>query len=683
MKKISNELLYRYSFLSAVQSNPAGNRAIFLRQVANREANRYDAYLYLYEAGNIVKLSSCGKVKEACWLDDRRVLFVSGRDSLGAGQAENAKGFGKDRERVAPPTSGKEDTKQKTEDCVKLFIKDVCSPSEAELFAELPGEAFCIRALDDKTLIYLKEREIQERDEAYFWGQQDEEGFMRIRRIPFYADGGSFGFRKKTSCYLYRLSGEEAAGGEEKELNAGAYSYESYEVSACKQKIILIASRIQSRASSYNALFEYDIAGDRLRKILDDAKADGTEPYQIYLASYLDNKPFFLGTMMKKHGVNENAIACALSEGRVEVLNDEDIEYLNASVQDMELAAGRQLHTSQDYIDLIRTRGTYNTIIRLGKDGTQREHFSFEGGISCFDYVDGKLIFIGLDTEGGQELFLENEKVSNFHDFLQDYSIAEPMPFCVDSGGTCIEGFVLLPQDYEEKDSHPAVLEIHGGPKAAYQRTYFHEMQMLASEGYVVMYCNPRGSAGRGNEFADIFSSYGEVDYQNIMDFTEAVLQAHPKIDRDRLFVTGGSYGGYMTNHIVTQTDRFRAAVTQRSISNWISMYGTSDIGYYFSPDQHRISKEDPDFWLKLWEVSPLRNVDRVKTPTLVIHSEHDFRCPLEQGYQFFTALLDRGVESELLVFKGESHGLSRTGRPKNRFERLEAIKNWFAKHDK
>lgn len=683
MKKINNDLLYRYSFLSAVQANPAGNRAIFLRQVANREGNRYDAYLYLYEAGKLTKLSSCGKVKEACWLDDERVLFVSGRDAAEAEAAKTDQGAVKDGACGKDETGKKDGKKGKSEERVRLFVKDVCSASEAEFFAELPGDTFSIRALDEKTLVYLREREIEERDEAYFSGQQDEEGFMRIRRIPFYADGGSFGFQKKTSCYLYRLSEGEAAGGEEKELNAGAYSYESYEVSACKQKIILTASRIQSRASSYNALFEYDVAGDRLHKLLDEAKADGTEPYQIYLASYLDQKPFFLGTRMKRHGVNENVIACTLNEGRVEILNDEDIEYLNASVQDMELAAGRQLHATQDYIDLIRTHGTCNSIIRLGKDGTQREVFAFDGGISCFDYVNGKLIFIGLDAEGGQELFAEHQKITDFHAFLKAYYIAEPKAFLVDSGGTRIEGFVLLPQDYDEKDSHPAVLEIHGGPKAAYQRTYFHEMQMLAAEGYVVMYCNPRGSAGRGNEFADIFGSYGEIDYQNIMDFTEAVLQAHPKIDRERLFVTGGSYGGYMTNHIVTQTDRFRAAVTQRSISNWISMYGTSDIGYCFSPDQHRTSKEDPAFWLKLWEVSPLRNVDRVKTPTLVIHSEHDFRCPLEQGYQFFTALLDCGVETELLVFKGESHGLSRTGKPKNRLERLEAIKNWFAEHDK
>lgn len=319
----------------------------------------------------------------------------------------------------------------------------------------------------------------------------------------------------------------------------------------------------------------------------------------------------------------------------------------------------------------------------MDKQGVRNDLLRFEGSIGCFDYVDDKLLFVGLSDEGGQELYVEGEQITHFHDFLSEYYIAKPQPLSVESAGVTVDGFVLLPENYEKANSVGAVLEIHGGPKTAYQKTYFHEMQMLVAEGYVVVFCNPRGSAGKGNDFFDIFGEYGEVDYQNIMDFTDKALEQYDKIDRDRLFVTGGSYGGYMTNHIVGKTNRFRAAVTQRCISNWTSMYGTSDIGYYFSPDQHRTNIDKESFWRDLWDVSPLKNIDKVQTPTLVIHSEKDYRCPLEQGYQFFTALLDRGIDSELLVFHDEHHGLSREGKPHNRIVRLDAIKDWFKKYDK
>ena len=163
------------------------------------------------------------------------------------------------------------------------------------------------------------------------------------------------------------------------------------------------------------------------------------------------------------------------------------------------------------------------------------------------------------------------------------------------------------------------------------------------------------------------------------MQFCDEALKAYPQMDKDNMFETGGSYGGFMTNWIIGHTDRFKACASQRSISNWISFYGVSDIGVRFAPDQ--IKGEiwpDPK---KLWQHSPLKYADKVKTPTLFIHSFEDYRCPIEQGYQMYTALIAHGVDSKMVLFKGENHELSRSGKPKHRIKRLTEITEWFEKY--
>ncbi len=212
-----------------------------------------------------------------------------------------------------------------------------------------------------------------------------------------------------------------------------------------------------------------------------------------------------------------------------------------------------------------------------------------------------------------------------------------------------------------------------------YGANFFHEMQVWANSGYYVFFCNPRGSTGRGDEFTDLRGKYGTIDYTDIMEFTEYVLKNYDQIDKDRLGVAGGSYGGFMTNWVIGHTDIFKAAVSQRCISNWISDFGTTDIGYFFNQDEHAATLWDGVE--RLWEMSPLKHADRVSTPTLFVHSDEDYRCSLSEGLQMFTALKYFGVETRMVVFKGENHHLSRSGKPKNRVRRMEEILYWFDKH--
>jgi len=245
--------------------------------------------------------------------------------------------------------------------------------------------------------------------------------------------------------------------------------------------------------------------------------------------------------------------------------------------------------------------------------------------------------------------------------------------------GVSIDGWVIYPIDFDENKKYPAILDIHGGPKAAYGEIYFHEMQYWAAEGYFIFFCNPRGSDGKGNEFADIRGKYGTIDYEDLMKFTDCVLDHCPYIDSSGVGVTGGSYGGYMTNWIIGHTDRFKAAASQRSISNWLSDFGTADIGYYFNPDQ--LGGTPWNNTDKYWEHSPLKYADKAKTPTLFIHSDEDYRCWMGEGLQMFTALKYFGVESRLVLFHGENHELSRSGKPKHRIRRLMEITEWFDRH--
>lgn len=241
-----------------------------------------------------------------------------------------------------------------------------------------------------------------------------------------------------------------------------------------------------------------------------------------------------------------------------------------------------------------------------------------------------------------------------------------------------IEGWVLKPYGFEEGKTYPMILQIHGGPATAYGNGLHHEMQLMASKGYVVLYTNPRGSHGYGHEFVNgVIGDYGGMDYEDIMAGVDYALENFNYIDQNQLFVTGGSYGGYMTNVIVTRTDRFKAAVTQRSICNWHSFYGTSDIGFFFTEWQHG----DADLWddvEKLLKVSPLTHARNVKTPILILHSEQDLRCPMEQAEQWYVALKRLGVETKLVRFPDENHDLSRSGKPKHRLERLQHLIGWF-----
>lgn len=242
-----------------------------------------------------------------------------------------------------------------------------------------------------------------------------------------------------------------------------------------------------------------------------------------------------------------------------------------------------------------------------------------------------------------------------------------------------IQGWILKPPNFEPGKKYPSILEIHGGPLTQYGRFFMHEFYLLAAAGYIVHFSNPRGGRGYGEEHAKaIWRDWGNADYRDLMAWTDYIENLE-YIDSERMGVTGGSYGGYMTVWIIGHTDRFKAAVTQRCVSNFVSIWGSSDLNWIFQ----EIMNDKPPFedLEKYWDHSPIKYIGNAKTPTLVIHSENDLRCPIEQGEQVFVALKTLGVDTEMVRFPGEFHGLSREGRTDRRVARLNHILRWFDKY--
>ncbi len=301
--------------------------------------------------------------------------------------------------------------------------------------------------------------------------------------------------------------------------------------------------------------------------------------------------------------------------------------------------------------------------------------FSNSGRFMAFtatDPVTPPELYVGA-ADGSTE-----QKATRFNDaWLSRVALqpAEELTWTV-ADGTEIQGWVVKPVGFREGGSYPLVLKIHGGPHSAYGNTFFPTFHVLSAAGFFVLYPNPRGSSGYGHDFQyATLGAWGIVDREDYLTGVDAALAAYPEIDPARLGVSGGSYGGFMTNWLTATTDRFHAAVTSRSITNWESWWGTSDAQGLTEYEFHGPPWEQRDLYRRL---SPISYVENVTAPTLIIHSENDYRTPIADGEQWFMSLRKLGVPTELVRYPRSSHGLSRTGEPWLLVDRLERLRSWF-----
>ncbi|MCK9311781.1 MAG: S9 family peptidase [Bacteroidales bacterium] len=356
----------------------------------------------------------------------------------------------------------------------------------------------------------------------------------------------------------------------------------------------------------------------------------------------------------------------------------------NKIATDIGGAGKLKITSDKDGICYVTTNVDYAPLIHISyKDG--KVTFLTKKEVNIQEYIpykDGFLALALVKQQGSEIYFIDkkgnaNQLTSINKPLFDEYQVVEPVKVTfTNEEGLLLNGYVLPPVGYKKGKKYPAILDIHGGPNGAYGTVFFHEMQYWANHGYAVLFTNPTGSYGRGSMFSDIRGRVGDIDYRDLMTFVDTVLTKVDFVDGNRLGVLGGSYGGYMTNWIIGHTDRFKAAAALRCISSWISHSSTSDIGYSYTYDYL-----GTDMWKNnrlLWDKSPLKYADKVKTPTLFLHSDEDFRCYIAEGLQMYHALQQFNVPSRFVLFKGENHDLSRSGKPLNRIKRLAEITEWF-----
>jgi len=666
MKKIACKDLERFSFLSQLKWSPDGESIAFVQSKANLEDNEYDSDIFAWKSGQSApfRLTAMKRARSFCWLEDgKSILFPEDRDPKDAEKKKNGEFFTRFF-RIS--IDGGEAT--------PAFQ----FPQPVTRIEHLGGDMFLVGAVYSPQFDALIEATDAQKPEVLKKGK-DEKDYEVLDEIPFWSNGQGFTNKKRIRLYLF-----DAASGKAEALSDPLTNVDEFELSPSKKRVALVSMRFENRLQISSELSWLDLPSKETKSLTHQT------PFLHGHITWADeNRIVFSGTDMKTNGINEDHrfFCCDLETNKTECLTPDQTFSIGVSVgSDCRFGQpGKTLQAEGGEVFFLETCGYKSLLKKHNKQGQVETVVEPGSTVDGFSLRKGKLAWIGQDPQGLQEIFLLNDGKVELPfpincPVLQQLSRSqlEYIPF-TNSAGISIDGWVLPPLDRETGKRYPTILDIHGGPKGVYGENFFHEMQVWASHGYAVLFCNPRGSDGKGDEFSDIRGKYGHEDYQDIMEFVDHALKTLDYLDPEKMGVTGGSYGGFMTNWIIGHTDRFKAAASQRSISNWISKFCTTDIGYFFVPDQNQGTPWDN--MEKLWHHSPLQYAPNVKTPTLFIHSEEDYRCWLAEGLQMFTALKYFGVPSRLVLFKGENHELSRSGKPKHRIRRLEEITNWFDKY--
>lgn len=655
MKKIEIKTFLDYSFLSNVRFSKDGKYISYTKTKANLGKNDYEHYVYVYNTGTkeTKEYTSLGKERNVFWINEHQFLFQTSRDT------------------------GLQEKIKEGEEWTEYYLMDI-QGGEAKVFLQLPYSVTGMQACSSGFIftanyanygISLHNLTGEERAKAI--AKKKEEGdYEVLDEIPFWSNGAGFTNKQRNRLYFYEKESKKI-----EPLTPEFMNVEYFKVSG--DKVLFIAEEYRGKLEQTNALYEYDVKQKECTCLLEDGK------YNFSFADYMGEDIVCAASDMQEFGINENHKLYFVKDGSLELFYANDTWLLSTVGSDCKFGGGKTFHTTDNELYFLSTLEDFSVINCLHRDGRLELVTEKDGSVDFFDIHGERLVYGAMKDYGLQELYVkENLKetciTKHNQKILEEYSISKPEKIFMESHGEQIEIYVIKPIDFKEGKDYPAILDIHGGPKTVYGNVFYHEMQVWANMGYFVFFTNPHGSDGRGNLFMDIRGKYGSIDYEDLMKATDIVLEKYP-IDKTRVGVTGGSYGGFMTNWIIGHTDRFACAASQRSISNWISKFGTTDIGYYFNADQNQSTPWDNVE--KLWSHSPLKYANKVKTPTLFIHSEQDYRCWLAEGLQMFTALKYHGVEARLCMFRGENHELSRSGKPKHRVRRLEEITNWFEKY--
>ncbi len=491
-----------------------------------------------------------------------------------------------------------------------------------------------------------------------------------IRRAYFWFNGEGFTYNIRKHLFSVDVSS-----GEVRQITRGEFDVKNFSV-ARDGKIAYTASKFELKPY-ISDLFVIDRKGNT--KKITNSNMEITALCWDESSSSIA----ILGDDFPRGFASHEVIWISKKMSRPERIDDVDRNKANSLNSDVRSDAHgpNKIIWDSGYIYYLQAEGGSCILCRRKVNSRQEVVLGGERSVEGYDVVGKRICFVSMNSYEPEELFVMDEgkerKLTSFNEGVKNaLSFTKPEHFEFKaSDGERVEGWVL---SQKKEGKVPAILYIHGGPKTSFGNSFVFEFQLYASNGYAVIYTNPRGSDGYTEEFADIRGKYGKRDYMDLMEAVDFALSKFDFLDANRLGVAGGSYGGFMTNWVVGHTDRFKAAVTDRSIASWLSMWGTSDIGPYFTEDQ--IAADPWDNWAKLVQDSPLLYAKNVKTPVMIIHSLEDYRCWQAEAFQFYTALKQLGKEAELVLFPNENHDLSRSGKPRHRVERLQSYMRWFEK---
>lgn len=652
MRKIKIDEFSNFKFVSGVKFSPDEKKVCFIQSEYDMENNNSKSFLWIYnlDKENKYQLTSLGKESNYEWTDSENIVFIADREE-------------------------KKDNNNEFEKKTK-FYKININGGEAIKFFEVEEKILGFEVLNEKKWIMMKANDLN-KDKLEKDQLKEEKDYEVFDEIPFWFNGMGFISKKRTSLTIFDIK--------TKELEEITDEYTSVQsTDSLNYKIVFLSNTFKNKRDLYNEMSIYDINNKKTEKLI--SKDEKISISSAYLMT--EDKIIFTGSYMKDYGLNENKqfyLYDISSKSFKCITPDFDKSTWSSVGSDVRLGGGKQQVKYKDHLYFVVTELKDANIYKVSLDGKIEPVVKNEGSVDGFDVAKNYIALNGLRGLKGQELYLfknnEENQITNFNDWILDeLELSKPEHIQIETDkNVIIDGWIIKPTNFDKEKKYPAILDIHGGPKTVYSDVFYHEMQYWSNEGYVVFFCNPRGSDGKGNAFADIRGKYGTIDYEDIMKFTDYVLNKYDFIDKEKIGVTGGSYGGFMTNWIIGNTNKFKAAASQRSISNWISMGLTSDIGFYFEEDQIQANP-----WTdlhKVWDQSPLKNANKVETPTLFIHSDEDYRCYMDEAMQMFTAIKMIGVESKFVLFKGENHELSRSGKPKHRVRRLKEITEWMDKY--
>lgn len=674
-RPITVEDLYRIKFLNAPRISPDGRRVAFVVTTIDERTYAYRSAIWLVTTeGEETKrfISGQGNAHSPCWSPDGRWLaFVSDREGEQAGKDDKEKkrrGKGKPQIWLIPTDGG-----------------------EAFQLTFMPHGASNPMWSPDSTHL-LFSAHVGPLDEETDEGKVLPKARV-IDRLWYRLDGVGYIYERRQHLFLL-----PATGGVPLQLTDGDWDDSDAVWSPDGSHIAFVSSREDDRwrlpnPDLYTLSIEQEKAG-ALRCLTDGSigcsspawSPDGKTLAFVAAPKLRSAGQLYLYTIAADA---ERSTAHCLTHG----FEGTCMDWTNSDIGDEHLIPRPAWSPDGETLYVLAAQRGATRLFAVPASGAETPPPTLTpGNIHVRDFsVDAstnQLALLVADATRPQEIFIASTSAPETLHRLTDFNAAlfaeldlsspEYMPY-QGADGWPMDGWILKPHDFDPAKQYPLVVEIHGGPHTQYGYGFFHEMQLLTAAGYVVFYTNPRGSCGYGYDFAlAVRGAWGEKDSLDIMAGVDTLLQKG-YIDELRIGVTGGSYGGFMTNWLIGHSDRFKAAVTDRSVVNLASDFGSSDFGWVIADDEVETTPwENLERYLHM---SPIHYVQNMHTPLLIIHSEQDLRCNIEQAEQLFATLKYLGREVLFVRFEGQSHGLSRSGHPKLRQERLQHILGWFEKY--